>query len=109
MQDFLTTKGFSVLHQNIREMEGKKDLVADFLFSNKVNIFSLSKTFLSHKHLTDVEIGAYSFEYKNHKRIGRGVGAHIRQGIPYTRGKDLECDNPEMIWLEIFFKNAKKF
>ena len=109
LQDFLTTKGFSVLHQNIREMEGKKDLVADFLFSNKVNIFSLSKTFLSHKNLTDVEIGGYSFEYKNHKRIGGGVGAYIRQGIPCTTGKDLECDNLEMMWHEIFFKNAKKF
>ena len=109
MQDFLTTKGFSVLHQNIREMEGKKDLVADFLFSNKVNIFSLRKTFLSHKNLTDVEIGGYSFEYKNHKRIGGGVGAYIRQGIPCTTGKDLECDNLEMMWHEIFFKNAKKF
>ena len=57
LQDFLTAKGFSVLHQSIREMEGKKDLVADFLFNNKVNIFSLSETFLSHKNFTDVEIG----------------------------------------------------
>ena len=61
LQDFLTTKGFSVLHQNIRGMEGNKDLVADFLFNNKVNIFSLSKTFLSHKNFTNVEIGGYSF------------------------------------------------
>ena len=68
-------------------MEGKKDLVADFLFSNKVNIFSLSKTFFSHKHLTDVEIGAYSFEYKNHKRIGRGVGAQSDRAFRTQEGK----------------------
>ena len=109
LQDFLTTKGFSVLHQNIRGMEGKKDLVAYFLFNNKVNIFSLSETFLSHKNFTDVEIGGYGFNYKNRKQIGGGVGAYIREGIPYTRRKDLECDNLEMMWLEIFFKNAKKF
>ena len=57
LQDFLTTKGLSVLLQNIIGMEGKKDLVADFLFNNKVNIFSLRETFLSHKNFTDVEIG----------------------------------------------------
>ena len=108
LQDFLTTKGFSLLHQNIRGMEGKKDLVADFLFNNKFNIFSLSKTFLSHKNFTEVEIGGYSFEYKNHKQIGRGIGMYIREGIPYTRRKYLECENLEMTWLEISFKNAKK-
>ena len=106
LQDFLTTKGLSVLLQNIIGMEGKKDLVADFLFNNKVNIFSLSETFLSHKNFTDVEIGGYGFNYKNRKQIGGGVGAYIREGIPYTRRKDLECDNLEMMWLEISFKNA---
>ena len=85
LQDFLTTKGFSVFHQNIRGMEGKEDLVADFLFNNKANIFSLSETFLSHENFTDVEIGGYIFEYKNRKQIGGGVGAYIREGIPYTR------------------------
>ena len=109
LQGFLATKGFFVLNQNIRGIEGKKDLVADFLFNNKVNIFSLSETFLSHKNFTDVEIGGYGFKYKNRKQIGGGVGAYIREGIPYTRRKDLECDNLEMMWLEIFFKNAKKF
>ena len=93
LQDFLTTKGFSVLHQNIRGMEGKMDLVADFLFNIKINIFSLSETFLSHIYFTDVEIGGYSFEYKNRKQIDGGVGAYIREGIPYKRRKDLECDN----------------
>ena len=106
---WLTTKGFSVLHQSIRVMEGKKDLVADVLFNNKLNIFSLSETFLSHKNFTDVEIGGYGFNYKNRKQIGGGVGAYIREGIPYTRRKDLECDNLEMMWIKISFKNAKKF
>ena len=108
LQDFLTTKGFSVLHQNTRGMEGKKDSVANFLFNNKINIFSLSETFLSHEHFTDVEIKGYRFDYKNGKQIGGGVEAYIREGIPYTRRKDLECDNLEMMWLEISFKNAKK-
>ena len=109
LQDFLTTKGFSVLHQNIRGMEEKKDLVADFLSSNKVNIFSLSETFLSYENFTDVDIGGYSSKYKNRKQISGIIGGYIREGIPYTRRKDLECDNLEMMWLEISFKNYKKF
>ena len=86
-QDFLTTKGFSVLHQNIRGMEGKKDLVAYFLFNNKVNIFSLSETFLSHKNFTDVEIGVYSFEYKNRKQMGGGVGAISKRVFRTHKGR----------------------
>ena len=77
---WLTTKGVSVLHQNIRVMEGKKDLVADVLFNNKFNIFSLSETFLSHKNFTDVEIGGYGFDYKNCKQIGGGVGRVYQRG-----------------------------
>ena len=83
LQDFLTTKGFSVLHRNIRGMEGKKDLAADFLFNNKVNIFSLSETFLSHKNFTDVEIGGYSFEYQQRcwSVYQRGYSVHKKEGF----------------------------
>ena len=64
-------------------MEGKKDLVADFLFNNKVNIFSLSETFLSHKNFTDVEIGGYSFEYQQRcwSVYQRGYSVHKKEGF----------------------------
>ena len=80
LQDFLKTMGFSVLHQNIRGMEGKKDLVADFLFNNKVNIFSLSETFLSHKNFTDAEIGGYG-SAEALERYQRRYSIHIKEGF----------------------------
>ena len=109
VQNFLRTKGFSILHQNIRGLTGKKDLLADILYNNKINILALSETFLSHETFTDVQIGGYSFEYKNRKSAGGGIGAYIKDGTPYTRREDLECEELEMFWLELSFKNAKKF
>lgn len=108
LHNFLRVKGFSILHQNIRGLTGKKDFLNELLFSNrKVNILSLSETFLSHKAYTDVDIGGYTFENKTrHNASGGGVGAYIKDGTPYTKRKDFECEDLEMLWLEISFKNA---
>ena len=108
--ELLSHKGFSVLHQNIRGLDGKKDLLADMLFQHKnVNILSLSETFLSTHH-NDCEIGGYIFEQKNRKNAkGGGVAAYIKNGVPYTRRDDLENEDLEILWLEIQIKDTKSF
>ena len=110
MDSFLKVKGFSLLHQNIRGLIGKKDLISNLLFTHhKIDILSLSETFLSSLE-NNTKIGGYTFESKNRDNgIGGGVGAYIRDGIPYTRREDLECKELELMWIEISFKNAKKF
>ena len=78
MDNFLKIKGFSLLHQNIRGLIGKKDLISNLLFTHhKIDFLSLSKTFLC--SLTDnAEIGSYTFESKNRdKGKGGGVGTYI--------------------------------
>ena len=109
LQDFLRVKGFSIFHHNIRGLTGQKDLIADKLFNNKVNILSLSETFLSNDVHTSIGIGGYSFECKNRRKSGGGIGAYVKDGIPYTRREDLECEDLEMMWREISFKNTKSF
>ena len=53
--ELLSHKGFSILHQNIRGLTGKKDIISDLLFHHKnINILSLSETFLSTQQ-NDVE------------------------------------------------------
>ena len=89
----------SVLHQNIRGLTSKTDLLKDLLYeNNKINILSLSETFLSKTNTDDIEIGGYEFEYKNRTNAkGGGVGAYIKTGTPYTRREDLECDDLELM------------
>ena len=48
MDSFLKVKGFSLLHQNIRGLIGKKDLILNLLFTHhKIDILLFSETFLS--------------------------------------------------------------
>ena len=57
LTELLSHKGFSILHQNILGLTGKKDFIADILFHHKnINILSLSETFLSTQQ-SDTEIG----------------------------------------------------
>ena len=111
--NFLTRKGFTVLHQNIRGLHGKKVIISDILFNNtKIDIFFLSETFISPDDVFDPAIRGFDFESKsrsNGDASGGGVGAYIKNGIPYTRRVDLETDDLEIIWLEINFKNCKLF
>ena len=109
LQDFLGVKGFSIFHHNIRGLTGKKDLITDMLFNNKVNILSLSETFLSNDVHTSISIGGYSFECKNRRKSGGAIEACVKDRIPYIRREDLECEDLEMMWLEISFKNTKSF
>ena len=110
MNSFLKVKGFSLLHQNIRGLIGKKDLISNLLFTHhKIDILSLSETFISSLE-NNTKIGSYTFESKNcDNGIGGGIGAYIRDGIRYTRREDLECKELELMWIETSFKNAKKF
>ena len=101
-----------VTHQN-RCLHGKKGVISDILFNNtKIDIFFLSETFISPDDVFDPAIRGFDFESKsrsNGDASGGGVGAYIKNGIPYTRRVDLETDDLEIIWLEINFKNCKSF
>ena len=47
---FLNTKGFSVFHQNIRGLHGKKEIISDIFYNNsKIDIFSLRNVHNSYR------------------------------------------------------------
>ena len=83
ISNFLTRKGFTVLHQNIRGLHGKKVIISDILFNNtKIDIFFLSETFISPDDAFDATIRGFDFEPKrrsNGDASGAGVGAYINK------------------------------
>ena len=99
--NFLTRKGFTVLHQNIRGLPGKKVIISDILLNNtKAEIFFLSETFISPDDVFNPTIRGFDFESKsrsNRDASGGGVGTYIKNGIPYTRRVDLETDDLEIV------------
>lgn len=66
---FLNTKGFAVFHQNIRGLHGKVDIISDILLYSKIDIFSLSETFITQTDSFNVEIQGYTFESKTRQSV----------------------------------------
>ena len=59
----------------------------------------MSETFISSDDVFDPTIKGFDFEPKirSNGDPGGGVGAYIKNGIPYTRRVDLETDDLELI------------
>ena len=111
LQDMLSTKGLSILHQNIRGLLANKGNVCRVLDDfHKIQILSLSETHLSTNDEPQAQIDGYSFISKPRKSAkGGGVGAYISSSVPYHRRLDLELDDIECLWIEVLFPKSKGF
>ena len=95
----------------LRGLYGKIDTVQEILLSFNFNIFSLSETSISEDfHNTFFDIRGYSF-IRRYQKSGQGgsVGLYIRDGIDFARRSNLENDETESLWVEIWLKNVKPF
>ena len=104
-------KGIKFCHQNIRGLYGRIDEVGDILLSYNFNIFSLLETSISKDfHNAFFYIRGYSFIRGDRKSgQGGGVQLYIRDGIDFARRTDLENDETEFLWVEIWLTNTKPF
>ena len=109
LESLLNTRGFKILHQNIKGLFGKKDIISHILGINTINIFSVSETFTTiDTPACWFDIAGYAYEQKCRPcGTGGGIGVYIRNGTPYIRRFDLESENLECIWLEICFPHTK--
>ena len=109
LESLLNTHGFKILHQIIRGLFGKKDIISHILGINTINIFSVSETFTTiDTRACWFDIAGYSYEQKCRPcGTGGGIGVYVRNGTPYIRRFDLESENLKCIWLEICFPHTK--
>ena len=105
MNVFIEKKGLKIFHQNVR------GLFTNFTFLQKLfkeckNIYILS---LSETHINGYnnnnelyQIHGYDFVQRNRKHgKGGGVAVYLKD-IQWNRRFDLEKENVEKIWIEIF-------
>ena len=74
-------------------------------------ILGLCETFL-HDNIknNELQIKNYKFERKDRKvKKGGGIITYINEAIVYKRRYDLEINDIESIWIQIFCKNRKSF
>ena len=114
----LSRKGFKMGHLNIQGIQNKIDQI-DLLVNssqNNIHILGLSETKLNSNHMNSI------FEVKNYQMFrkdrvisvdrpehGGGLIVYVKDGINCKRRYDLECEQIECVWLEIFPTNCKSF
>ena len=101
---------FTIFHQNIRGLAGKKDLLQNFILQKNIKIFAVTETLLQDKIPTSlVDIRGYVFERNDRNNNGGGTGMYIKQDIEYIKREDLADNDIEATWIEINQKNCKSF
>ena len=114
----LTAKGFKIGHLNIQGLQNKFDQVQLMLnnSNNDIHIFGLSETKLKDFH-PDSSFKIENYQLFRKDRIitrerreqGGGIIVYVRNGVKVERRLDLERNEIECVWLEVFPKNSKSF
>ena len=109
LTDTLKLRGIKLVHQNIRGLFSKKDIL-ETLFTNKKFISNLSETHVASVNSGLFQIPGFKFFHKN--RIageGGGVAMYLSNDLKWKQRTDLETDKIECIWVEVDIFNGKSF
>eukprot|EP00794_Sanderia_malayensis_P006429 gene6429-7160_t len=101
-------RGVKILHQNIRGLFGKRELLQALLSDESKVILTLSET---HKTSTNSELfklPGFQFICKDRANgEGGGVAMYLSDDIKWKRRVDLEKEEIECIWVEVELFKAK--
>ena len=107
-----TGKDLSIASLNIQHLLPKlSELKFHLSHSTSPKILGLCETYL-HDNIKDneLQIRNYKFERKDRQgKKGGGIITYINENILYKRRYDIEINDIESIWLQIFCKNCKSF
>ena len=113
LEEFINSRGLKVFHHNMRGLFSNFVHVQELFDRCKgVDIMTLSETHIVDRHYDDVEglfiIDGCKFIKRNRKRgLAGGVAVYIKDNILWKRRYDLETNDIESIWLEIFIAKSK--
>ena len=99
---------FTIVHQNVRGLKGKLQLLSLFILKHSIKMFAVSETFMNDSIPSSfVNILGHNFERKDRGSAGEGVGFFVKNNIVYRRRNDLETQDIELLCLEIMSQNSK--
>ena len=103
-------RGIKLVHQNIRGLLFKKDIL-ETLFTSKQFIITLSETPLACINSELFRIPGFNFIHKNRitGREGGEVAMYLSDDLKWKRRTDLETDEIECIWVEFEIFIGKRF
>ena len=109
LTDISKLSGIKLVHQNIRALVSKKDIL-ETLFTNKKIIITLSETHIVSVNSELFQIPGFKFAHKN--RIsgeGGGVAMYLSDDLKWKQRTDLETDEIECIWVKVDIFKSKSF
>lgn len=112
LTDIPKTRGFKILHQNIRSLLGKIDelrLIFSELHSG-IHLLTFSETW-AHKDITDSELDIPGYQLFRRDRGSKGGGlvVYSRNDLSVIRRTDLEKSNVEGLWPEVCLPKSRSF
>ena len=114
----LSNKGMHIGHLNVQRLQNKFDQIDLMLNSenNDIHVLGLSETKLKDFHKDNTfTINNYQLFRKDRvvihecKGDGGGINVYVKEGIKCVRRGDLETNEVECLFLEIYPKNGKSF
>lgn len=114
----LKAKGMKIGHMNIQGIQNKTDELDIMLnrCNNDIHIFGLSETKLKSLHPDNCfMLDNYQFFRKDRvvtndrQPQGGGIVVYVKNGVKAIRRCDLESNEIECVWLEIFPNKTKSF
>ena len=104
----LNLKGIKLIHQNIRGLFGKRDILQT-LFNRQKCILTLSETHMTTNDSELYKMSGFQFIHRNRQEAeGGDFTMYISGDISWKRREDLETDDIESIWIEIDILKGKK-
>ena len=110
LQELSNMRGIKLIHQNIRGLFGKREILQTLLNKFKL-IITLSETHKASINLELLKVLGFQFIHKDQQNgEGGGVAIYLSDDIKWKQRTDLETEEIECIWVEIeLFKESNFF
>ena len=113
LSDFCKSRGFKIVHQNVRGMLSNYHLLESFVkkTESKIDVICISETYIQDGDICDnsnlYSLPGYVFLQQNRNvDTGGGVGIFLKHEIKFKHRYDL-ANHLESLWIEICLKNSK--
>ena len=115
LDEFMKSRGMKIFHQNVCGLLDKFHNLEELFYRHRnIDIMTLSETHIIDGDYNDNEplfaMPGYTFLKRNrHTGKGGGLAMFIKDSIKWERHHDLENDDVEGIWVEVFIRNTRSF
>ena len=109
-QNWFQKRGMKFMHLNIHYLCPKLDEIKILLSKHNIDVVGLGETFLNDMFAdNEFQLHNYSLFRKDRKTNGGGIAVYVKNEYLCERRLDIECDNLEIMWLEVKPSNQKTF